>query len=62
MPDQELQVALEEQLVQPDERVVLLVTGTGLKDIEAAWRPLARPEPIDPHLEAVAARLGQDLV
>ena len=52
-----LLVARGEGLVDRDERVVLLITGTGLKDIPAATRAVARPEPIEPELEAVARRL-----
>lgn len=37
-----LRVALEQKLVGSDERVVLLVTGTGLKDIAAASRVVKR--------------------
>jgi threonine synthase len=50
--------ALEEGLVERDERIVLLITGTGLKDVPAASRPVERPEAISPDLEAVAKRFG----
>lgn len=53
-----LHAALEEGLVGRDERIVLLVTGTGLKDVPAASRLVERPEPIPPDLEAVAERFG----
>jgi threonine synthase len=53
-----LHAALEEGLVGRDERIVLLVTGTGLKDVPAASRLVERPEPISPDLEAVAERFG----
>jgi len=52
-----LRVALEQELVGRDERVVLLVTGTGLKDIPAASRAVKRPAPIPPNLDSVAERL-----
>ena len=52
-----LEVALEKGLVERDERVVLLVTGTGLKDVPAAARAVERPVPIAPTLEEVAARV-----
>ncbi len=52
-----LRVALEQNLVGRDERVVLLVTGTGLKDIPAAARAVKRPAPIPAKLDAVAERL-----
>jgi threonine synthase len=53
-----LRRALAEGLVGREERVVLLVTGHGLKDTAAASRGLPRVDPIEPRLDAVAARLG----
>ncbi len=53
-----LDVALERGLVTRDERVVLLITGTGLKDVPAASRAVCRPDPIPPRLDAVIERLG----
>lgn len=53
-----VQVALEMGLADRDERIVLLVTGTGLKDVRAAARATSMPPPIAPRLEAVAERLG----
>ncbi len=50
--------ALENGLVGRDERIVLLITGTGLKDVPAASRTVERPEPVPPDLEAVAKRFG----
>jgi threonine synthase len=44
-----LEVALDQRLVDRDERVVLLVTGTGLKDVAAASRRVMIPAPIPPH-------------
>jgi len=44
--------------VERHESVVLLVTGTGLKDVPAAARAVSRPEPVAPSLEMVARRLG----
>jgi threonine synthase len=52
-----LRAVLEQELVGRDERVVLLVTGTGLKDVPAAARAVQKPSPIPPHLEAVGERL-----
>ena len=43
-----LLVALEEGLVERHERVVLLVTGTGLKDVAAAARRVSIPPPVSP--------------
>jgi len=52
-----LKAALAEDLVGSYERVVLLVTGTGLKDVPAAARGVVRPAPIPPQLDAVQARI-----
>jgi threonine synthase len=45
--------ALEEGTIDRDERVVLLVTGSGLKDVPAAARSVELPDPVAPELEAV---------
>jgi threonine synthase len=54
-----LEGALAEGLVDRDERVVLMITGSGLKDIAAATRALEVPEPIEPTIDAVMARLAR---
>ena len=53
-----LDAALGQGLVGRDERLVLLVTGTGLKAVPAAARAVHRPEPIPPSVDAVAHHLG----
>ena len=53
-----LLAALDEGLVGRDERVVLLVTGTGLKDVAAAARTVTIPPPIAPELDAVERALA----
>jgi threonine synthase len=50
--------AVEEGLVGREERIVLMITGHGLKDVPAVSRGVSHPEPIQPELEAVAVRLG----
>ena len=50
-----LLAALSLGLVARDERVVLLVTGSGLKDIGAAQAAVALPRPVAPEIDAVAA-------
>jgi threonine synthase len=55
-----LEVALDESIVGRDERVVLLVTGSGLKDVAAAGRAVALPPPIAGHIDAVAALLDRE--
>jgi len=52
-----LRQALADGLVHHDERIVLMVTGTGLKDVEAAARTLELPAPVTPRPEAVEAAL-----
>jgi threonine synthase len=51
-------VALEEGVLARTERVVVLITGSGLKDVGAAARAVRLPDPIPPRLEAVAEALG----
>ena len=53
-----LLAALDEGLVARDERAVLLLTGTGLKDVASASRRVRIPEPVPPDLEAVERMLG----
>jgi len=53
-----LHVALADGLVSRDERIVLLVTGTGLKDVPAAARAIERPEAIPADIDAVEERLS----
>jgi threonine synthase len=53
-----LEVALEERLIDRDERVVLMITGSGLKDPAAAARTLDTPEPVAPTIDGIADRLG----
>lgn len=48
-----LETALGEGVVGRDERVVLTITGSGLKDTPAAARAVRAPEPITPSLDAV---------
>ena len=54
-----LLAALDEELVTRDERVVLLVTGTGLKDVAAASRRIRIPDAVPPDLESVERLLGE---
>jgi threonine synthase len=53
-----LLAALEEGIVGRHERVVLLVTGTGLKDIPAAARRTVVPAPVTPLLDRVGEFLA----
>jgi threonine synthase len=54
-----LHAALEEGLLARDERVVLLVTGSGLKDVAAAQRRVAIPPAVRPDLDEVARLLDE---
>jgi threonine synthase len=53
-----LEAALDEGLVEGDERIVLMVTGNGLKDVAAAARVLATLAPIAPTIEALSEIVG----
>lgn len=45
--------------VSPAERIVVLSTGHGLKDVDAALQAVAPPEPLDCTIDAVARRMGK---
>jgi threonine synthase len=48
-----VQVALEEGHIEPDDRVLLLVTGNGLKDIKSAMRVAGSGYPVAPDIDEV---------
>lgn len=48
-----LQAAVVDKLVGPDEEIVVINTGNGLKDIQAAIRATGGVEPIAPSMDAV---------
>ena len=54
-----LDVALDEGLVGRDERVVLMITGSGLKDVASAAKGLPTPAPVEASLEAVERAVSQ---
>jgi threonine synthase len=54
-----LEKAVAEGMVDPDERVVVLLTGSGLKDIASAMKTVPQPPVIEPTLEAVKAAMGR---
>ncbi len=53
-----LRKAAERRIVSADQRVVCLITGSGLKDVDAALRQCRLPEPIPVELEAVEEIAG----
>ena len=54
-----LEKAVAEGMVDPDERVVVLLTGSGLKDIASAMKTVPEPPVVAPTLEAVKAVMGR---
>ncbi|EKD51152.1 MAG: Threonine synthase [uncultured bacterium] len=50
-----LKKAVASQLISSDETVVLLITGTGLKDVPTAMRAVTIPESIEPKIELVVS-------
>ena len=52
-----LEAALAEDMIDREERVVLMITGSGLKDVAAAARTLTPPEPVAQNLDAIASRI-----
>lgn len=55
-----LEAALEAGLIDRGERVVMVVTGTGLKDRDSAARAVTLPDPVLPSIDGLAERLGID--
>ena len=53
-----LKAALEQGLVGKEDRVLVLVTGSGLKDIPAAMQAAGQARVIEPRLPALEAALG----
>ncbi len=49
--------AVEKGIVSPDERIVVLLTGSGLKDIGSAMKTVTQPPVVAPTVEAVKAIL-----
>ncbi len=48
---------LAEGQLRPDERVVVIVSGNGLKDVDSAMKAVGQAHLVEPQLEAVAERL-----
>jgi len=53
-----LRGALASDRLSRDARIVLLVSGSGLKDVDAGLRAVTVPEPIPPTLDAVRRAIG----
>jgi threonine synthase len=49
--------AIERKLIAPHDRVLVMITGSGLKDTKNAIRAAGRPVAIEPTVEAVAAHI-----
>lgn len=50
--------AVRDGLIKPDERIVVVVTGNGLKDVRSAMQATGEAQRIAPTLEAVREALG----
>ncbi len=50
--------AVQKGLVDPAERIVVLLTGSGLKDIGSAMKTVTQPPIVAPNLEAVKTVMG----
>ena len=47
--------AIESKIIGPNERVLVMVTGSGLKDTKNAIRAGGKPTPVEPNVAAVKA-------
>ncbi|NLY02916.1 MAG: threonine synthase [Rhodopirellula sp.] len=52
--------AVEKRLVDPEERIVVLLTGSGLKDIGNVMKTVVQPPVVAPNLDAVKAVMGRE--
>jgi threonine synthase len=52
--------AIESKIIQPHERVLTMITGSGLKDTRSAIRAGGRPIPIEPNVTAVAEQIQKN--
>ena len=52
--------AVDDKTIAPQDRVLVMLTGSGLKDTRSAIRAGGKPRRIAPTLEAVAAAIKQD--
>jgi threonine synthase len=50
---------LREKRLKPDETVVVLATGSGLKDIDSAMKAVKKPHYIKPDIKEVKKILGK---
>jgi threonine synthase len=55
-----LSQAVHQGLVSPQEKIVIVVTGSGLKDIRTAVKAVEMPRRIEPRLEAVENAMRQN--
>ena len=53
--------AAEKGMLDPDEEIVVIVTGSGLKDVKAAQQSVTTLTPIQPNLDAVLPALPEAL-
>ncbi len=51
--------ALKQELIEPQERIVVMNTGSGLKDIDAAMDAAGAADVIEPNLKALKAVIGK---
>jgi threonine synthase len=49
--------AIDQKIIGPTERVMVMVTGSGLKDTRNAIRAGGKPTPVEPNVESVKAAL-----
>ena len=50
--------AVEQGLVDPDEQVVMLATGSGLKDIASAMKSVGQPDIIEPTMDSLRRQMA----
>lgn len=51
--------ALEQELIDPDECIVSLITGNGIKDVKSAMKATGNPAIIQPNMDSLKEALGR---
>ena len=52
--------AIESRIIEPHERVLAMITGSGLKDTRSAIRAAGRPISIEPNIAAVSEQIKKN--
>jgi|GEM_PF-1683141 len=57
-----LQKAVRNDMIKHDEKVIVLITGSGLKDINSAMKSVGKPLKIQPDMKELEKIIPEDLI